>query len=101
MLPITLPPAEIETLTKLAAEGREFSIDLEAQTVIVGDVIIQFEIEPFRKECLLNGLDDIALTLKQLPLIDAFEKMRSREYPWLDGVGFGQLKGETAKKTDW
>jgi 3-isopropylmalate/(R)-2-methylmalate dehydratase small subunit len=60
------------------------SIDLEAQTISCPDgEVIHFEIEPFRKHCLLNGLDDIGLTLQKGSAIDSFEHRQSLGQPWL------------------
>jgi 3-isopropylmalate/(R)-2-methylmalate dehydratase small subunit len=61
------------------------SIDLEAQEIRRPDGgVIRFEIDPFRKYCLLNGLDDIGLTLRHAEKIDAFEGRRRASMPWLD-----------------
>lgn len=51
---------------------------------------IPFQVDAFRKHCLLNGLDDIGLTMEKDHLISAFEKQRSETTPWLDGIGYGQ-----------
>jgi 3-isopropylmalate/(R)-2-methylmalate dehydratase small subunit len=61
-------------------------VDLEAQSVTTpsGDVF-QFEVDPFRKHCLLNGLDDIGLTLQHVDEIKAYEARRKQEAPWLFG----------------
>jgi len=81
ILPIILPQAEIDKLLALAESGEtnneaqaQFTIDLEAQTISCpsGDKI-SFEVDAFRKQCLLDGLDDIALTLQKAAKIDAFE----------------------------
>jgi len=81
ILPIILPQAEIDKLLALAESGEtnneaqaQFTIDLEAQTISCpsGDKL-SFEVDAFRKQCLLDGLDDIALTLQKAAKIDAFE----------------------------
>jgi len=59
-------------------------IDLEAQTITTSDgEVIRFDIDPFRKHCLINGLDDIALTLEKAPAIDAFEARAAAARPWV------------------
>jgi 3-isopropylmalate/(R)-2-methylmalate dehydratase small subunit len=60
------------------------AVDLAAQTVTTpGDRVIRFEVDPFRKECLLNGWDDIGLTLRHADKIRAFEAERLKRHPWL------------------
>ena len=68
-----------------AFPGFRLTIDLERQTVAApdGSLRFTFEIEPFRKHCLLNGLDDIALTLGHADEIRAFEAKRLSDEPWL------------------
>ena len=86
ILPIVLPAAEIEALFQqvLATQGYQLVVDLAAQTVTRPDgKVLSFEIDPFRKECLLNGWDDIGLTLRHADKIKAFEEKRRVEQPWL------------------
>jgi 3-isopropylmalate/(R)-2-methylmalate dehydratase small subunit len=86
ILPIALPQAEIDKLMADAAAGREITIDLVRQKVVrhVGNnEEIPFDVDPFRKHCLLEGLDDIGLTLAHAPAIDAYEAGRKAETPWL------------------
>ena len=67
-----------------AFAGYELAIDLERQVVVTPDgTALGFEIEPFRKHCLLNGLDEIGLTLQHANEIGAFEEKRLAEFPWL------------------
>ena len=67
-----------------AKEGYQLTVDLEAQTITAPDgKSISFEVEEFRKHCLLNGLDDIGLTLQHVDDIRAYEAKRSAEAPWL------------------
>jgi 3-isopropylmalate dehydratase len=80
-------------LEKVAAEARakkEIEIDLPNQRIndASGNKICSFEVEEFRKQCLVNGLDDIGLTLQLEDKIDAFEKKMSAQTPWLDGTGY-------------
>jgi 3-isopropylmalate/(R)-2-methylmalate dehydratase small subunit len=84
VLPIVLPRATIDTLMAFAAEGdHQISIDLPSQTVRAQNMEYRFEIDPFRKECLLGGLDDIGLTLAKAPHIDTFEHQQKTAQPWL------------------
>jgi len=86
LLPIVLSADVVEKLfAEVAdAEGYALSVDLEAQTLITptGDVI-EFEVDSFRKYCLLNGLDDIGLTLKHADQIRVYEQQRKNAAPWL------------------
>lgn len=87
MLPVTLPRPAVEELLKDAEQLREIEIDLESQKVIREcGTAYSFDIDPFRKHCLLNGLDDIGLTLLKMDAIRSFEAERSELYPWLDGA---------------
>ena len=86
LLPIVLPENAVDALFNeaLAFPGFELTIDLERQVVVrpQGETI-PFEVQPFRKYCLLNGLDDIGLTLRQADKIKAFEAQRLATKPWL------------------
>jgi 3-isopropylmalate/(R)-2-methylmalate dehydratase small subunit len=87
MLPIALPQADVDKLMQDAEKGANatVSIDLEKQEITRPDGgVIKFDIDPFRKYCLLNGFDDIGLTLRQKDKIDAYEAERRRSMPWLD-----------------
>ena len=86
LLPIKLPEAEVDVIFKQVEEhvGYALDIDLDKQTITRPDgKVIAFEIDGFRKHCLLNGLDDIGLTLQKADLIKAFEAKRKAEQPWL------------------
>ncbi|PKU25329.1 3-isopropylmalate dehydratase small subunit [Telmatospirillum siberiense] len=86
ILPIKLPQAEVDKLLDDAGRGANaiISVDLEKQEITGPDGgRITFDLDPFRKHCLLNGLDDIGLTLQKQDKIDAFETRRTREQPWL------------------
>jgi len=86
LLPIRLPPQVCEQLMADAAMGgnARLTVDLERQVVIrpAGEEV-NFDIDPFRKHLLLEGLDDIAETLALAPAIDRFEERRRREWSWL------------------
>lgn len=88
MLPLTLSREQVETLLEDAATpGTEITVDLENQKVIrPNGESYSFEIDAFSKNCLINGLDKIGLTLEKIDQISAFEKKRSELYPWLDGA---------------
>ena len=85
ILPIVLPQEAVDTLMEDAKKGANArqTVDLEEQTVTTSDgQVFHFDIDPFRKHCLLNGLDDIALTMEKAPAIDAFEKKAAALRPW-------------------
>ena len=86
LLPIILDAAEVDELFKQveATPGYQLTIDLEAQAVTRPDgKVLKFEIDAFRKHCLLNGLDDIGLTLQDSDAIKAFEGKHRASQPWL------------------
>ncbi len=90
MLLIRLPQDQIDDLTEQAEYGAnaQFSIDLETQTVTAPDgKTHRFEIDEFRKHCLLNGLDEIALTLDKDASISSFEQSKNNEHRWLTPAG--------------
>ncbi len=86
ILPIALPQEQVDLLMDDAERGANavVTVDLEAQTITGPDGGgIRFDIDPFRKHCLLNGLDDIGLTLAKTASIDAFEAGQRTSEPWL------------------
>lgn len=86
ILPIALPQADIDKLMDDAERGANaiISVDLEKQEIRGPDGgVIHFEIDPFRKQILLNGWDDIAMTLRDAPAIDTYEHKASLAKPWL------------------
>jgi 3-isopropylmalate/(R)-2-methylmalate dehydratase small subunit len=86
ILPIVVNANQVDQLFKQVEveEGYQLTIDLAAQTITKPDSeVIQFEIDEFRKHRLLNGLDDIGLTLQHVDDIQAYEKKRQQEAPWL------------------
>ena len=89
MLPIILTEAEVDELFQQAeaCEGYQLSVDLAAQTVTRPDgKLYHFVVDAFRKHCLLNGLDDIGLTLQDSDAIKAFETQHQQSNPWLFGA---------------
>ncbi|KWT66288.1 MULTISPECIES: 3-isopropylmalate dehydratase small subunit [Hyphomicrobium] len=86
ILPIKLPQSEVDKLMDDASRGANatLTVDLEAQEIHGPDGgVIKFEIDPFRKHCLLNGLDSIGLTLQKKSEIETFENTVSAARPWL------------------
>ncbi|MEH6823135.1 MAG: 3-isopropylmalate dehydratase small subunit [Motiliproteus sp.] len=86
LLPIILADDQVDALFSQveACEGAQLAIDLERQVVISPDGDeLRFEVDGFRKHCLLNGLDDIGLTLQQADAIRGYEARRANEAPWL------------------
>jgi 3-isopropylmalate/(R)-2-methylmalate dehydratase small subunit len=85
ILPIVLPQEAVDVLMADARKGANarMTIDLPAQTVTTSDgQSFAFEVDPHRKHCLINGLDDIGLTLEKAAAIDAFEKRAATLQPW-------------------
>ena len=85
MLPIVLPQEQVDLLMKDAEKGANarVEVNLEDQTITSSDGdVIKFDIDPFRKHCLLNGLDDIGLTLEKADSIDSFEAKAGAARPW-------------------
>jgi 3-isopropylmalate/(R)-2-methylmalate dehydratase small subunit len=86
VLPIVLDPGIMDRLFEAVAgsEGYRLQVDLQAQTITTPDgASIPFEVDEFRRYCLLNGLDDIGLTLQHADAIRAYEARRRQEAPWL------------------
>ncbi len=86
MLPIVLPQEQVDLLMKDAEKGANarMTVDLESQEITTSDgVTIPFEVDAFKKHCLLNGLDDIGLTLEKVSAIDAFEAQTAQSRPWV------------------
>lgn len=86
ILPIKLPQEQVDALLAQAANGANatFTVDLESQQITAPDgSMVAFEVDAFRKHCLLNGLDDIGLTMQKADKIAAFESARAQSTPWL------------------
>jgi 3-isopropylmalate/(R)-2-methylmalate dehydratase small subunit len=85
ILPVVLPQEAVEHLMEDARKGSNarITVDLEAQTVTASDgQVFRFEIDPFKKHCLLNGLDDIGLTMAKASAIESYEARARAERPW-------------------
>ena len=84
LLPIVISEHEISTLLDLSEERKEIEIDLQNQIIFVGDnEIAHFEIDPFRKKCILEGLDEIGLSLTHSSEIKEFERKHYLKFPWI------------------
>ncbi|EJT78983.1 3-isopropylmalate dehydratase [Gaeumannomyces tritici R3-111a-1] len=100
MLPIPIKDqAHIEAIAAEARAGKEIEVDLPNQLIkdAAGNTICSFEVEEFRKHCLVNGLDDIGLTMQIEDKISEFERKMTKETPWLDGSGYLKRKGQGGK----
>ena len=87
ILPVTLPREAVDYLMHDAEEGLDITIDLDKQKVFGSNgKEFDFEIDAFRKHCLLSGLDDVGLTMEKAGEIDGFEKTQSAQQPWLYGA---------------
>ena len=84
MLPITLDEKKIEELIQYSERKENIEINLTGQEIIFGNKRIKFEIDPFRRKCLLNGLDDIALSLEQSKKISFYENQVKKNKSWIN-----------------
>ena len=82
MLPIILKGEKVEELANYSKRKENIEINLTEQQIMFGNKRIKFEIDPFKKECLLNGLDDIALSLEKKDKISLFEDKLKKNKPW-------------------
>lgn len=86
ILPIVLPQEAVDRLMEVAQEGEEIHIDLDTQSVTTPfQDRFTFDIDPFRKHCLLNGLDEVSLTLESSEAISRFESRRAAAQGWIAG----------------
>ena len=87
ILPIVLPQEQVDILTREASEAKDptFTVDLETQEIHrpTGNEVFTFDVDPFRRHCLLNGLDDVGLTMQKAKRIDDFEAAQKASQPWL------------------
>ncbi len=84
MLPIILDEKKIQELINYSEKKKNIEIDLTKQEILYGNNKVKFEIDPFKKKCLLNGLDDIALSLEKSKNIDSFEEKIKKNKPWIN-----------------
>jgi 3-isopropylmalate/(R)-2-methylmalate dehydratase small subunit len=84
ILPVTLPLESVNELLVFAGnEDNSFTVDLPSQEIRAGNKVYKFEVDPFRKNCLIEGLDDIGLTMKKEDKISAFEENYKQKVNWL------------------
>ena len=83
ILPIILEEEKIKELSEYAKRKEEISIDLSEEKILYGNNEVSFNIDPFKKKCLLEGLDDIALSLKKSEKIEKFENKLKVDKPWI------------------
>ena len=83
ILPIILDEDKIKELSEYASRKEEISVDLNEEKIIYGNNEVTFEVDKFKKKCLLEGLDDIALSLKKSDKIENFEKNLKKQKPWI------------------
>jgi 3-isopropylmalate/(R)-2-methylmalate dehydratase small subunit len=83
ILPIILEEEKIKELSEYSNRKEEISVDLNEQKIIYGNNETKFDIDPFKKKCLLEGLDDIALSLEKSTQIDTYEKKLKENKPWI------------------
>ena len=83
ILPIKIEEEKIKELSEYAKRKEEISVDLAEEKIIYGNNEIKFQIDPFKKKCLLEGLDDIALSLKKSDKIKNFETDLKNKKPWI------------------
>ena len=84
MLPIVLDQKQLEELAEYSERKEVIEINLPEQKIQLGNKIISFEIDTFKKKCLLNGLDDIALSMEKSEKISSYEKKNKKEKPWMN-----------------
>ena len=83
ILPIILPEEKIKELSEYSKRKESISIELKEEKIIFGNNEIKFDIDPFKKKCLLEGLDDIALSLAKKEKITSFEENLKNNKPWI------------------
>ena len=83
ILPIVLDEEKIKELSEYSIRKEEITVDLKKQKIIYGNNELKFDIDPFKKKCLLEGLDDIALSLKKSDQMNIFEKKLKVNKPWI------------------
>ena len=83
ILPIILPEEKIKELSEYSKRKEEISVNLMEEKIIFGNSEIKFDIDPFKKKCLLEGLDDIALSLAKKEKITIFEENLKHNKPWI------------------
>ena len=83
ILPITISEEQIKQISEYSSRKEKILIDLKYQKIVFGNNEIKFELDEFKKKCLIEGLDDIALSLEKSDKIDSFEKKLKSSKPWI------------------
>ena len=83
ILPITISEEQIKQISEYSSREEKILIDLKDQKIVFGNNEIKFELDEFKKKCLIEGLDDIALSLEKSDKIDSFEKKLKSSKPWI------------------
>ncbi|MFL2892385.1 MAG: 3-isopropylmalate dehydratase small subunit [Candidatus Pelagibacter sp.] len=83
ILPITISQEQIKQISEYSSRKEKILIDLKDQKIVFGNNEIKFELDEFKKKCLIEGLDDIALSLEKSDKIDSFEKKLKSSKPWI------------------
>ena len=83
ILPIQIDDKVVLELAEYSKRKEEIEINLEKQEIKYGNKVIKFEVDAFKKKCLIEGLDDIALSMEKISQIDNFEKKLIKDKPWL------------------
>jgi 3-isopropylmalate/(R)-2-methylmalate dehydratase small subunit len=83
ILPIILEEKKIKELSEYSKRKEEISINLKEEKIIYGNSELKFEIDPFKKKCLLEGIDDIALSLEKSKQMNLFEEKLKKDKPWI------------------
>ena len=84
MLPIILDERKIEEIAEYSKRKEKIEVSLLEQKIIFGNKRIQFDIDPFKKDCLINGLDDIAMSLEKIEKISSYENKLKKNKPWIN-----------------
>ena len=83
ILPVKTNEQTVLELSEYSKRKEEIGVNLKSQEIIFGNKVVKFEIDPFKKKCLVEGLDDIALSMEKINYIDSFEKKLETSRPWL------------------
>ena len=83
ILPIKINEETVVELSDYSKRQEEIAVDLEKQEIYFGNKVVKFEIDEFKKKCLINGLDDIALSMEKIKQIDSYEKKINTNKPWI------------------
>ena len=82
-MPIKISEETVLELSSYSKRQEEIEINLENQTISYGNKVTKFEVDQFKKKCLINGLDDIGLSMEKINQIDSYEKKINEKKPWI------------------